>query len=407
MDNLNYSPESLKDQKKKYYASFLWKLTVAFVIIFAAQIIIYVPVDLIFGVLSGLSESLSGSAGEFFANLEKNGVFTTLDAVFHLFALLVTDSFGALFLFFMTRKTSKVPEKRNLHFLYWLVLFIICFAIGGVGTIIGSLVNAFALLPSTVANVLIKMSLTGDINNINQTLAYGDDSWLYIFVNILMAGLAIPVVEELIFRKFVIDNTSKYGFGAAVMISGFTFAIFHGNFLQLFYTLGIGLLFAYVYAFTGKLRYTVLMHMGYNLYSALFPIGHKIMPQGSVEDITNAIEKLSQAAAENPQGIDAAYNWLLWVFRRNMTEPGFVIGLLFIAVTRILLLILIIAGIILFIVFLKKGINVRKQMPMGQKGTKRCAAGNYGAVLFYILGGGVFVLYYFVANLGSIASLFR
>ena len=94
MDNLNYSPESLKDQKKKYYASFLWKLTVAFVIIFAAQIIIYVPVDLIFGVLSGLSESLSGSAGEFFANLEKRrpSLIDDFDRFFRHFGKVFTDS---------------------------------------------------------------------------------------------------------------------------------------------------------------------------------------------------------------------------------------------------------------------------------------------------------------------------
>ena len=44
-----------------------------------------------------------------------------------------------------------------------------------------------------------------------------------------------PVMEELIFRKVLIDRTIVYGDKAAVVLSGLLFGVFHGNFHQFFY----------------------------------------------------------------------------------------------------------------------------------------------------------------------------
>ena len=68
------------------------------------------------------------------------------------------------------------------------------------------------------------------------------------------------ILEEFIFRKMVIDRIWQYGEKIAVVTSALIFALFHINLFQFFYALGIGLIFAYVYLRTGKLRYTIIMH---------------------------------------------------------------------------------------------------------------------------------------------------
>ena len=95
-----------------------------------------------------------------------------------------------------------------------------------------------------------------------------DSSPLKILVIVILA----PLVEEYIFRKQIIDRLSKYGEGVAIVFSGVTFGLFHGNLFQFFYACGLGMLFAYVYTRTRRLRYTVILHAVINfLGSVLAP----------------------------------------------------------------------------------------------------------------------------------------
>ena len=95
-----------------------------------------------------------------------------------------------------------------------------------------------------------------------------DSSPLKILVIVILA----PLVEEYIFRKQIIDRLSRYGEGVAIVFSGVTFGLFHGNLFQFFYACGLGMLFAYVYVRTRRLRYTVILHAVVNfLGSVLAP----------------------------------------------------------------------------------------------------------------------------------------
>ncbi len=82
---------------------------------------------------------------------------------------------------------------------------------------------------------------------------------------LLFSVVLAPVMEELIFRKVLIDRTIVYGDKAAVVLSGLLFGVFHGNFHQFFYAFGLGCIFAYVYIRTGKLKYTISLHMAVNM----------------------------------------------------------------------------------------------------------------------------------------------
>ena len=60
-----------------------------------------------------------------------------------------------------------------------------------------------------------------------------------------------------------------YGEKLAVVTSAVIFGLFHGNLSQMFYAFTIGLVFGTVYLLSGKLRYTVVMHMLVNFLGSV------------------------------------------------------------------------------------------------------------------------------------------
>ncbi|MEY8337127.1 CPBP family intramembrane glutamic endopeptidase [Lachnospiraceae bacterium 62-35] len=90
-----------------------------------------------------------------------------------------------------------------------------------------------------------------------------------LLIIILFAVILGPIMEELMFRKILIDRIIRFGELRAVIVSGVLFGLVHGNFYQFFYACGLGMVFAYVYVKTGKLRITIIMHMMINGMSAI------------------------------------------------------------------------------------------------------------------------------------------
>ena len=81
-----------------------------------------------------------------------------------------------------------------------------------------------------------------------------------------------PIVEELIFRKVMIDRLSIFGDRAAILISAIACGLFHGNLSQLFYATLVGLLFGYVYARTRRIRNSIFLHMIVNFLGSVIPL---------------------------------------------------------------------------------------------------------------------------------------
>ena len=77
----------------------------------------------------------------------------------------------------------------------------------------------------------------------------------------LVMVIGAPFVEEYIFRKQLIDRMHLYGQKTAVVVSAVMFGLFHGNLSQFFYAFALGLVFGYVYISSGKLRYSIGLHM--------------------------------------------------------------------------------------------------------------------------------------------------
>ncbi len=110
-----------------------------------------------------------------------------------------------------------------------------------------------------------------------------------LWVTLLLTVLIGPIVEELIYRKFSLDVLLPYGEKNAILVTAFIFGLAHGNFEQLFYAFLIGLVFGYLYAYTRKIRYSVLLHILFNFINGFLPTAIMRIPDPVMVNILSAV----------------------------------------------------------------------------------------------------------------------
>lgn len=109
-------------------------------------------------------------------------------------------------------------------------------------------------------------------------------------LKILFMVILAPILEELVFRKSILDRAAAYGEKTAVLFSALCFGMFHMNLYQFFYAFGIGVIFGYVYLRTRDLRYSIGMHMIINF------LGGVVAPC-----INNGMQSLDSALPGAPE----------------------------------------------------------------------------------------------------------
>lgn len=92
-----------------------------------------------------------------------------------------------------------------------------------------------------------------------------------ILVSALIVGIIGPIFEELIFRKLFIDRLTPYGDIIAILLPSLIFGLFHGNLYQFFYAFFIGVVLSYIYIKTGKIGYSIGLHIFINMFCGIFP----------------------------------------------------------------------------------------------------------------------------------------
>ena len=117
----------------------------------------------------------------------------------------------------------------------------------------------------TAVGVLKEEPIANDV----QEMILSMEPWLILVVAVIIA----PIMEELVFRKFLLDRIAGFGHWTAMTVSGVIFGIAHGNFYQFFYAFGLGMIFAYMYLHTGKISYTISFHILINFCGSILPIG--------------------------------------------------------------------------------------------------------------------------------------
>ena len=224
----------------------------------------------------------------------------------------------------------------------FLVFLLMCFPLMYAGNLIGTLLSAL-LSGGAAENPLLGFAF--------------DDNPIKLLVMVVLA----PLFEEWFFRKQLIDHSARYGEKTAILLSALAFALFHGNLYQLFYAFALGLLFAYVYVRTRRLRYPVLLHMIVNFMGTV--VGPLVLSAVDME----ALEQVQSGAMD-----EAALTALL---------PGVGVLMLY----GLVIIGLSIAGLVLLILRAHRLVFLPAEEELPKEGRFQTVYANAGMILYALL----------------------
>ena len=172
--------------------------------------------------------------------------------------------------FFKKCKTKPMQNNR-LGFGAMLLTIFACFGLTFLGSLVGSLVDALSagMLGTTASNPVAETT---------ESL----EPWAILLFMVILA----PIFEEIFFRRVVVDRLRRYGDVPAIIFSGLAFGLIHGNFSQFFYATFLGMVFAAIYIHTGKLGYTIFLHMLVNFIGGFYTT---IMVGSPAEDLMSGL----------------------------------------------------------------------------------------------------------------------
>ncbi len=152
-------------------------------------------------------------------------------------------------LFFLRKLPRDVPAGEKMSFGNWWGGFCVCMTLMMAGNYV-----------SQIFLSLIQSYLGPAPQNPVESAVSSMPPWATFLFVVLLA----PLREELVFRGLICRRLLPLGEGWAIVLSSAFFALFHGNFYQVFYAFTLGCFFSFIYLKTGKLVYTVLFHMAVN-----------------------------------------------------------------------------------------------------------------------------------------------
>ena len=96
-----------------------------------------------------------------------------------------------------------------------------------------------------------------------------------VLATIIFAGILAPIIEEVLFRGVMLNKLRTYGDKIAIITTALLFGLFHENFSQFFYAVGLGMIFAYVTLKTGTIKYSIGLHIMINMMGSV--IGTQVL----------------------------------------------------------------------------------------------------------------------------------
>lgn len=209
----------------------------------------------------GLALALMATIITLFQVVVNNGVRDFAPGVFasdwFQWALVAISMYGiGLPIFFLLTKslpsaTKKPKEKLKVY------QFIIIFFITAATMYI---TNFF----SVALNFIITLFKGTDIMNPIMDAVFDGN----MVITFIYTAIGAPIVEELIFRKLMLDKLRRFGDLTAILVTGIAFGLFHMNLPQMFYATALGIIFAYVAIRTNTIRYSILLHIIVNTIGA-------------------------------------------------------------------------------------------------------------------------------------------
>lgn len=206
----------------------------------------------VFHALGRIATDLHGSPAQMIRELmdrvEQSGILLPGMAIYLLCA--AAGTVAGIFVMRKIMRRGTPIEKRSLPFGRFLLIALICFGVWGVGALLGNLSELFGATQDSMLST--------------ERFGWG------LLPYLIYAVIGAPVLEELAFRKTLLDRLHETGEGYAAVISALLFGLMHGNHMQFFLAFFLGLVFAMVYQRTGRIVYTMLLHAMIN-FTATVP----------------------------------------------------------------------------------------------------------------------------------------
>lgn len=254
-------------------------------------------------------------------------------------------AFPVLYLIiFKMRKT--VRSRAKLSFKEFIKLLCISSALMYIGNMVANTLSS-----------IIELFKGSPVPDHTSELIENSSIWAITAVAVIIG----PIVEELIFRKLLMDRLGVYGDRIAIVFSAITFALFHGNIYQLFYAGLLGLLLGYVYSRTGNILYPIAIHMVINFFGSVIPM--------LLMDKINRFNELYEAFISG-----AEYN-----------EQEFFSTYAIVGIYSFLTLAVVVAGVVIFIKNYKRiFVSDRCEVLIPKAKRLPIIAGNAGMIIFTV-----------------------
>ncbi len=123
------------------------------------------------------------------------------------------------------------------------------------------------MIAGSLMGKLIGMLLGEGLSDVVGGVVESVDPWITLLCVVIIA----PIVEELFFRKAMIDRLSAFHPMDAILFSALLFGLVHGNLTQFLYAFPLGILLGIIYYRTQNIRYTILLHVAVNTLGGLVP----------------------------------------------------------------------------------------------------------------------------------------
>lgn len=261
---------------------------------------------------------------------------------------------------------KKVPKtqipKQHMSILTFVILFLITYTLGILSNLV---VTQVAELLSLLFGYHVTNTLLEIIGQM--------PPWLLFLYSVIVA----PIMEELVFRKALIDRTVQYGDKISILLSGLFFGLFHGRWEQVFYAGILGVLFAYIYVRSGDIKKSILAHMLVNLMGTFVVL--------TMGDSLEAI-------------LESAQSGEIQETMRMFTE--YPLQTLVLLAYGALVMLMVLLGVILLIIYYKKRVLLPGEILVEKKDQFQTFWKHWG-ILIFVLTSVLLMVLSFSANLQS------
>ena len=161
-----------------------------------------------------------------------------------------------IFVIMMKKIPASAPQRKELSAKRFIKYVLISMFIMYVGNYLSTLVLTYI---ESIFNIVPENAISTMMTNTD------------IILSVAFVGIIGPIIEELMFRKLLIDRLAPYGDLIAIIVPSLMFGLFHGNLYQFFYAFFLGMAFSYIYLRSGRIIYSISIHIFINIFCGIFP----------------------------------------------------------------------------------------------------------------------------------------